>query len=252
MRFDSELARTKTVLSSCDHAVRKELSAPFSGLSRHVTETRSYQRLKLLDDAQDFFLARIEEAEKLSGNRSRMSTWSLAGADVKKYFFTDAHIRIDQWQDTVRYVDALYAGHEHGAISLGTAEDVKAFDDLFDRNFFVYPQLVEYYVATGELLEVVRRIDADFRERIISDFGFVLSSRVVNAFRLYECDLMQVRAHLDRGDDPAAYMSLPLDIRVELSGFFDRALDRENDQNMTIDHREVFDQDTLRTLGIIT
>lgn len=138
--------------------------------------------------------------------------------------------------DQRRFFDALIDGVRTGDIVLRTMGDLSAFSGLIVFALHSLPQVVEYYAHSGELLDVMRTLkklgDQD-SANASEDFEVNEKKELahIRVLRLYDYD--QNRAaelRSQEGDDESSVYDIPLEMRMEFSGFFDEIFDEEKER----------------------
>lgn len=136
--------------------------------------------------------------------------------------------------DQRRFFDALIDGVRTGDIVLRTMNDLSAFGGLIVFALYSLPQVVEHYAHSGELLDVMRmlkKLDDQDSANASEDFEVNEKKELahIRVLRLYDYD--QNRAaelQAQEGDDESSVCDLPLEMRMEFSGFFDEISDEEH------------------------
>lgn len=163
-----------------------------------------------------------EVAMSVSIVSSGARTWILKGA-VSDAQAQNKNPRCRSHIATVRMVhDAI----QKGLIVFNTEEDISLFQILIYLDISFYPELVHRYLGTGEFMEVLQRVlETDWsksRGLAHSDDHLVTAGLVTfrtKLFRLYAYDLLREREQAAEGlpvEDP---MLIPLEIRLDFSGF---------------------------------
>lgn len=151
-----------------------------------------------------------------------------------------AYRSAESWGDNVRFVNALVTGLGTGVIRMECADDINVLRLLISKR--PAAQIVEYYVHTGEyarFAETSRRGDGTFPS-LREDYEDFDSTKEIRErmYRLYCYDVNKVREHIESGVNPSEHMSLPLEIRMEFSGFWNEVTTY---RHPILDHQHLFD-----------
>lgn len=133
------------------------------------------------------------------------------------------------WDQSKRFTAALCEGLNSGAFSISTDKDAFAFSALFSKSFFVMPAVVEHYVATGEILDLMKEV---IEHEFACDQSRAREHMMFKVARLYAYDMRRRteekpdEADVNTGDDEKL-QQVPLAIRLEFSGFYEPVNDAE-------------------------
>lgn len=147
------------------------------------------------------------------------------------------------YRGDIRLMTAFRDGMASGKIELDAHGSSNVFSFFYDETFvaWLFPQAVEYYVETGEIVELFREFS---RHSYEDDMSYEESFAVDRAklLRLYVFDLTSEQESRVRGED---HMMLPLEIRISFCGFHNDVLSDEEraqekafsrEQPYTLDH----------------
>lgn len=137
-----------------------------------------------------------------------------------------------QWKQNLRFASALRSGVTNGTIELSTDNDALAFSVLFAKSFSLMPQVIEHYADSGEVIELMSAVllqeekdEKEERERWLPGRkrkDFEDERLLFKVLRVYNYD-MRLRGESGAQDDDESLMQLPLEVRLEFSGFYDPA-----------------------------
>lgn len=150
--------------------------------------------------------------------------FSLVKDDIQRLLLTTIPEEPERWGSHLRVLRALRAGVRNGNIDLIYRDNLEMFRLLLFMDLPFFPQLVERYTDSGEIIEIISA--AREKSPVISytPFGAIHDSYAdtslvasrVRLFRLYCYDLMLDRDFQEEGEE---HWDLPLDIRMNFSRF---------------------------------
>lgn len=128
-------------------------------------------------------------------------------------------------EDRLRFMNVVTDGLNNGDISFDTFDDFTLFfNSLFLLDEFdlsLYPDVVEYYVSRGEIVEVVNIVDDVVTNASNALGGFIDDQSVNDALRtlrLYEYDQNRESQYRAEHGSLDGFDELPLEIRAEFAG----------------------------------
>lgn len=157
----------------------------------------------------------------------------------------------ERWEREIRLLDAVVDGIRTGTITLESGLQVVTLRFILCSSCSEFPQGIEYYSRTGEILDLL----AFFAEDDDTVCGAHIPNRgaiVLRIEQLYHYDIIKIREIVDVGGDPAEHMSLPLEIRGAFSGLFDELPDRETFDmiDRELDHAEVLPEMIFNSVDV--
>lgn len=145
-------------------------------------------------------------------------------------FVFDATSEPIRRQQQARLVNAIRAGIKSGAIEFKGRDELNIFSHVFSSHLmlFMIPQVVEYYVETGEFMDLMLIIEQHLysilehrgNPSLVFKTDYALSR--ARLLRLYEFDMRRQRDGVQVEDQEM--MDLPLDMRMAFAGYFDKDL----------------------------
>lgn len=135
-----------------------------------------------------------------------------------------------KWHGNVRVINALRTGIEDGTITLTSKDDLNLVHLITDGKLFLMSQVVEYYVETGEFMDLMTALKKVAYRTPSTPDKFYEFNRF-RMFRLYEYDM----------ESDADRAMLPLEIRLNFSGFENDTMtgeehERDRAQAYVLDH----------------
>lgn len=125
------------------------------------------------------------------------------------------HLR---WRDHVRFLNALRSGIAQETIVLDHEQSRTAFSEAFTNHLHLIPQVVEYYVSTGEFMEMMTLFSTNNNDPTGFDPFFMPEEETsVKLLRFYVDDVSRAQHLCAQGGSLGDYLSVPLEIRAELS-----------------------------------
>lgn len=201
-----------------------------------------------IEHAEEAFLSAFDGVNMVSKYTEDEAEMALKRNDMERilsnWLFEDLlHFR-NRFSEQKRFIVALVNGLEAGDIKLQDFDDLRAFDFVINAQWRIFPQVVEHFLSTGELLELV-----EFLREESGRFGALfdwdvdsqrdLEASRARAYRLYCYDITRIKEHLKEGRDTYEHTSLPLEVRMEFAGFWDHIGDDERNDVFELDHRDV-------------
>lgn len=121
-----------------------------------------------------------------------------------------------QWHLNVRFLNALRVGLWRKIIVINSSYDIDLFRFLFTMKLPSIPQVVEYYVETGEIMEVMSILKHCFNGALEKGESkeTMIRSR---ALQLYTYDVRSEQESAAKGEE---HPQLPLDIRFNFSDLY--------------------------------
>lgn len=122
------------------------------------------------------------------------------------------------WRDHAKFLNALRSGVKQGAIDLRTVNDADTLSLAFTHRLYTIPQVVEYYCATGEFIELLEAFKVNDIEPTGQQQPFAPREDTnTKLLRFYAHDLKKAYESFAAEGDPRGHMELPLEIRVPFS-----------------------------------
>lgn len=190
-------------------------------------ETEQEKREDLLRDIfEDFSEAMavvMTPEEEDDSFETRATSW----LDELEFHYLEKIPRSNLWEDERRSLAAIRQAFVDGSVVLRTEHDTSTILFILETRFVpLYPEIVEYYIRSGEFLEVASHVRVIF-EGLWDRFGpegnpvIVMSKKLIE---LHEYDLNREKdleeGADEEGDDENFVLQLPLDIRMSFSGLF--------------------------------
>lgn len=144
-------------------------------------------------------------------------------------FLTDHVLEPALWDSHLRFINAMRTMVKEDQIIFDNREDVELFRFLFRKDFSLLSTMVDHYVQTGEFMEAVKSVEEIQKLLIPSRTKHLypaVSAFRVRMLRLYLYDMRRAQEHgeQDGADD---FDLVPLDVRLNFSGFYGRVSDVE-------------------------
>lgn len=150
----------------------------------------------------------------------------------------------ENYDGNVRFLTALVNGLENGKIVLDTTDDLVLFAELFTSANMRHPQVVEYYIETGDLVSLMHMLSINPEPE--SFFKLNADKLMpIKLIQLYNYETSALEEHLSVGDDPKELIDLGAEKKVETAGLRDVVIDMFalstiGDIIPERDHREIF------------
>lgn len=204
-----------------------------SGMSQ-IPMTRQNTMAPLSQKQRNFLADSLDEicaaVENVSGDAipglSLNPRWRKRSASffVTDYIMKDVPREPSSWREHVQFLNALRSGINQGAVVIDTVEDADTFSLLFLHDMFTIPQVVEYYCATGELMELLELLKVNDLDPQGHQTVFVLPEDTnTKMLRFYAYDVNRANRARKSQDDAESHMGLPLEIRLTFSRVLETA-----------------------------
>lgn len=148
-----------------------------------------------------------------------------------KYWFFDVLlvyglILDEEWG----FVESLTESLRSGTMVLSDFDDVIALDFARSSGTYPAPQIMEHFAKTGELVELTeffRGRNGMFLRGFDSEGNYASRIPRMRTRRLYVYDFTKMSELTAAGIDPSEHTSVPLEVRMDFSGFWDDPKDEE-------------------------
>lgn len=117
-----------------------------------------------------------------------------------------------QWEDDVRVINALRTAIEKGILQVDTVDDLETLRMIILSGLRESPQVIEYYLKTGELMALTRLLLTYKSGHPLVSGAMVLA---VKARQFYSLEMRFIEDALGAGGDPAEFYRMPLTLRVD-------------------------------------
>lgn len=138
------------------------------------------------------------------------------------------------WGEHVRLLSALSTGLRTGRIQLRSVDDLYALREVL--RIKLPPQVLEFYVATGELFDVADLYRGDDGKFPFARDGFdamLFADVRCRMYVMYCFEVAKIQEFLDSDEDLTAYLNLPFQLRLSLSGY----ADHPDQRGFDVDHQ---------------
>lgn len=187
----------------------------------------------------------VNAFQKISGAINRASDYH-SGFDVSKtkqmkrdmlkhmeYWFFETMLRdVEGWDDNVRFVDAILRAIENNTVVFDDFKDVAPLDLLFFLRLHYFPSVIEHFAERGELVDVLGSLRESAIDSVDKNLNALIEGTEVptvsqiKLLRLYRYD--RTRKHEKQNESVgSAESDVPLEIRLQFSGFHDPVTDEE-------------------------
>lgn len=185
---------------------------------------------QFLDDAVEGFEAQLRQVVKHKTYRAFSKShndWFVSSAinDVKTWLNKEIPKQPQRWDAHVRVIRALQTAATNGTMVLSSPEDAKIFQYVTASDFASFPSMIEHYVQTRELFEVLKMAmdtdDIGARSKHSRSSDALTASLVVFRIKLLRLYFFDMSIESEAVDE------VPLGIRMGFSGFDEGITDDE-------------------------
>lgn len=213
--------------------------SPFTGRVRHQLSSGRYHHPDLVKVGSDLRYTLLRMFDDLSvpvfTSKNTGTGMSLGHVvEVKNYvlrhlreWLFDYVPKLDEWsphhvKKHLRFAQALSAALDSGALVVADANDLKTFYFAVSSGLHDMNQAVEYYARTGELLDIIAEIVAQFDRGEVGRGALDMTPASamllrVQLYRTYLYDASRVQECFIVGRDRREHMSLPLEVRMNFA-----------------------------------
>lgn len=154
----------------------------------------------------------------LSSHRDMVEEKYQSMKNIEHWFFEWVSGKPRHWRGKLKLMLSLRTALATGCLVLDDMDAVESLEMMFCSYLKEIPQMVEYYVNTGEIVELLDTFRDERGELDTSSFYNDSAATMVTIYRLYCYDVSRVKECLDTGVDPVDHMRVPLEIRMEFAG----------------------------------
>lgn len=131
---------------------------------------------------------------------------------IDHWVFCQEIIDVEKMQRNERFINTLLSTLSTGKVSLRDMQGIQAFDAFLLLRFERTPDIIEYHMHTEDFMPLLRLIFDE--QRRVSNQGGDDTEGIVIAKVKRLCDFDMALSDEERA-------ALPLEIRMQLSGFYD-------------------------------
>lgn len=184
------------------------------------------QRKAFLEEAHADISEIIDSAEYSGKKHDLWIDLKEVAVNGVRYLFSGANSEgftdDEYWEDHKRFVNILISAMKEEKIAFRDEGDLYLLHFLTYMSFQEMPEIIEHYASSGEIKEVMYLLSLDSPKLTDENF-FWLYRAHTKLTRLYEFDMFSEE-----------HRGLPLEIRLEFSGFYEDEMTAIEIESLTV------------------
>lgn len=177
------------------------------------------KRATYLSERREYFMSLLDAVERKSTflKEHDMDMIDASFTSNVDYWFKFEMIETKgaRWADHVEWVEMFYQNIINGNLVIKDMDDIHALTCMFSHDFRSAPEAVQYYVATGQILNLVHMIIQD-SITLVHHSG--QKAVLIKIYELYAYEVSMIEEYLARGESSEEFINLPLEIKLSFSG----------------------------------